>query len=222
MTHKLPMPAATAPAWSATRGPGTAPPPSRPVWAYSAFWVTVAFIPIHVYWALGGTFWLPPAALIPANQQATQVANWGVSVLLAIGAAIVLALARPVGRRVHPALLLAPIWIGSVVCVSHAAFGIVTKSLYLAGVHGAVDFPALPGTSVAAAAAANHTAAVLDLAVFEPWFLLEGILLLLAGRQFLQTPKARRRWTMSVIAGTALIGAYGILLALSNQQVALY
>jgi hypothetical protein len=72
------------------------------------FWFTVAFIPIHVYWAMGGTFWLPATALIPANKPAVQVANWGVAVLLATGAAIVLALARPAGRRVHPALLLAP------------------------------------------------------------------------------------------------------------------
>ena len=58
--------------------------------------------------------------------------------------------------------------------------------------------------------------------MFEPWFLIEGTLLLLAGRQFLRTPKARRRWTMSVIAGTALIDVFGILLALSNQHVAVY
>jgi hypothetical protein len=196
--------------------------PSRPVWAYWAFGVTVAFIPIHVYWAMGGTFWLPAAALLPANKAAVQVANWGVSITLAIGAAIVLALARPIGRRVHPALMLAPIWIGSVVCVSHAVFGVITKSLYLGGVHGAVNFPDLPGASAATAAAANHASAVRDLAVFEPWFLIEGILLLLAGRQVLRTREARRRWTMSIIAGTALIDVFGVLLALSNQHVAVY
>ena len=118
--------------------------------------------------------------------------------------------------------MLAPIWIGSAVCVSHAVLGFVTKSLYLGGMHGAVDFPALPGVSADAAAAANHTSAVLDLAVFEPWFLIEGLLLLLAGRQFLRTPKARRWWTVSVIAGTALIDVFGIVLALTNQHVAVY
>jgi Protein of unknown function (DUF3995) len=214
--------AATDSARPATRGSQTAPPTSRTVWAYSAFWFTVLFIPIHVYWAMGGTFWLPAAALIPANKPAVQVANWAVTVLLAIGAAIALALARPAGRRVHPALLLAPIWIGSVVCVSHAIFGFITKGLYLGGVQGAVNFPALPGVSAPAAAAANHTAAVLDLAVFEPWFLIEGALLLLAGRQFLRTPTARRWWTMSVIIGTTLIGVFGTLLTVSNLHFAVY
>jgi hypothetical protein len=98
-------------------------------------------------------------------------------------------------------------------------FGIVTKSLHLGGAHGAVAFPALAGTS---AAAANHISAVLDLAVFEPWFLIEGILLFLAGRQFLRVPKARRWWTVSIIAGTALIDLFGVLLALTGRHVAVY
>jgi hypothetical protein len=222
MTRETPMPAATDPARLATAGTVTGLPPSRPVWAYWACWVTIAFIPIHVYWAMGGTFWLPAAVLSPSYTTALQLANWGVSVLLAIGAAVVLALTRTVGRRVHPALLLAPIWVGSAVCGSHAVFGFVTKTLYLAGMHGAVNFPALPGVSEAEAAAANHTAAVLDLAVFEPWFLIEGVLLLLAGRQFLRTPKARRWWTASLIVGTALIVLFGAALAVTDQQVAVH
>jgi uncharacterized protein DUF3995 len=221
MTREPLTPAATDSARPATRMSETAPRSSRPVWAYSAFWFTVAFIPIHVYWAMGGTFCLPAAALIPASKPAVQLANWGVAVLLATGAAVVLALARPAGR-VHPAPLLAPIWIGSVVCVSHAVFGVITKGLYLSGVHGAVNFPALPGASAATAAAANHTAAVLDLAVFEPWFLIEGILLLLVGRQFLPTLTARRRWILSVIIGTALIDVFGTLLAVSKLHFAVY
>jgi hypothetical protein len=195
------------------------PPPSRPVWAHSVFWFTVAFIPIHVYWAMGGMSWLPAAARLPANRPAVQVANWGVAVLLATGAAIVLALARPAGRRVPAAFLLPPIWTGSVVCVSHAIFGMITKGLYLSGVHGAVDFPAVPG---AGAAAAYHTSAVLDLAVFEPWFLIEGVLLLLAGRQFLRTPASRHLWTMSVIIGVALVDVFGTLLAVSKLHFAVY
>ena len=193
----------------------------QPAWALWAFWVTAAFIPIHAYWALGGSFWLPPSALLPANRHTVQVANWGVRLLLAIGAAILLALARPTDRRIHPAVLLAPVWIGSVVALSHAVLGFVTKSLYVAGLHGAVDFPALPGTTAATAAAENHTAAVLDLLVFEPWFLVEGMLLLLAGWASLRAPNAHR-WTVSVVVGAALIEAFGVLLVLSKHHVAVF
>jgi hypothetical protein len=139
----------------------TAPPPSPSVWA---------FIPIHVCWAMGGTFWLPAAARIPANKPAVQVANWG---------------RRPAGdRRGYRARAGAPRGPPGSSCVAVGADldRVITKGLYLSGVHGAVNFPALPGVSAATAAAANHTSAVLDLAVFEPWFLIEGVLLLLAGR----------------------------------------
>jgi hypothetical protein len=103
---------------------------------------------------MGGTSWLPAAALIPANRPATQ-ANWGVSILLAIG-------------RGEP---------------------------YVSG----------PGP---------HRVRTL--------FLVEGVLLLLAGRQFVRTPKARRRWTISVIAATALVDVFGLVLALRHQHVAVF
>ena len=190
-----------------------------PAWALWAFWVTVAFIPIHAYWALGGSFWLPPAARLPANQHAVQVANWGVCVMLAVGAAILLALARPVRHGSHRVLLLAPVWIGSVVALSHAVLGFVTKSLYVAGLHGAVDFPALPGTSAATAAAQNHRRGPRPRRVrVRP---VEGILLLLAGRASLRGPSARR-WTVSVLVGVSLILTFGALLVLGKHHVAVF
>jgi hypothetical protein len=33
----------------------------------------------------------------------------------------------------------------------------------------------------------------MDVAIHEPWFLLEGVLLALAGRQYLRTARGRRR-----------------------------
>ena len=194
--------------------------PSRRLWAYLAFGFTVAYIPIHLYWALGGTFWLPGGGLDKATESAVEIADWGVCVLLLIGAAVILLLTRPAGRRVHPALLLAPIWVGAVVCVSHAIYGFITKGLYAAGAHGAVHFPLVPGVSPAEAAASNHTSTVLDLAVFEPWFLIEGVLLVLAVHQFLRTRATRRRWLITIIVGVALVDVLGTLLALNNLHLA--
>jgi hypothetical protein len=194
--------------------------PSRRLWAYLAFGFTVAYIPIHLYWALGGTFWLPGGGLDKATESAVEIADWGVCVLLLIGAAAILLLIRPAGRRFHPALLLVPIWIGAVVCVSHAIYGFITKGLYAAGMHGAVNFPSVPGVSPADAAASNHTSTVLDLTVFEPWFLIEGVLLVLAVHQFLRTRATRRRWLITIIVGVALVDVLGTLLALNNLRLA--
>jgi len=46
-----------------------------------------------VYWAAGGRFWLPGGART-AGLADLRAANWGVSILLAIGAIFLLALAR--------------------------------------------------------------------------------------------------------------------------------
>jgi hypothetical protein len=204
---------------TAAHSPGTGVPHGT-AWAYAAFWFTLLYIPIHAYWALGGAWGLPASVaphgardVSPATQSAMRVANGGVCVLLLIGAVIVLALASPWGRRVHPSLLLVPMWIGSVVCVSHGVYGFITKGLYVMGVHGAVEFPEVTGVSAATAAAKNHTSAVLDLVAFEPYFLMEGVLIALATRQFLRTPAARRRWTTTIIIGTLVIDAFGALLS---------
>ena len=66
--------------------------------------------------------------------------------------------------------MLTPMWLGSVVCLSHGLYGLATKGLYAAGVHSAVSWPE-PLT-----AAQKNLAALRDLGVFEPWFLVQGLL----------------------------------------------
>jgi hypothetical protein len=65
----------------------------------------------------------------------------------------------------------------------------------------------------------NH-AALLDLGLFEPWFLLQGLLLLLAGRSFARTAAGRRWWTLSLIAAVVLVDAFGIALAVARKHFA--
>jgi hypothetical protein len=69
----------------------------------------------------------------------------------------------------------------------------------------------------------KNTAAARDLMVFEPWFLLEGVLLGLAGHQFLRTAAARRRWTaalLAAIAAIAVIDVFGVALSVAHLHVA--
>ena len=110
--------------------------------------------------------------------------------------------------------MLTPLRLGSVVSVSHGLYGMVTKALYVAGAHSAVSYPE-PLT----AAQKNHSA-LLDLGVFEPWFLLQGLLLLLAGRWFARTAAGRRWWTLSLIAGVVFVDAFGIALAVTHEHFA--
>ena len=183
------------------------------VMVYLAALVALAGVPIHLYWALGGTWGLPGGAAT-AGLPGLHATNAIVSVLLAAGAALLFGLTRPWARRPPALVMLTPLWLGSVVSVSHGLYGVVTKGLYLAGAQSAVSYPE-PLTD----AQKNH-AALLDLGVFEPWFLLQGLLLLLAGRWFARTAAGRRRWTLSLIAAVVLADAFGIALAVAHQHFA--
>lgn len=66
----------------------------------------------------------------------------------------------------------------------------------------------------------RHEAAFLDVALFEPWFLLEGVLLALAGRQWLRSARARRRWAVAVWGGSVLLLLFGTVLAAMGRRVA--
>ena len=111
--------------------------------------------------------------------------------------------------------MLAPVWAGAVMCLSHGLFGMATKSLYAAGVQSAVSWPGH------LTAAQKNLAALYDLGVFEPWFLIQGLLLALAGHWFARTATGRRRWTLSLAAGIVFIDAFGIALAVTHHRFAM-
>jgi Protein of unknown function (DUF3995) len=202
---------------AAQRPDGRTPPvqPQRGrLTVYLAALAALAAIPIHMYWALGGTWGLPGGAAT-AGLPGIRATNIAVSVLLACGAAYLYGLTRPWTRRPPALLMLAPVWAASVVCISHGLFGIVTKGLYVAGMHAAVSWPEHDLT-----AAQKNVAALRDLAAFEPWFLIQGLLLVLAGRWLARTPTERRRWTLSLVAGIVLVDAFGIVLAVTHHHFA--
>lgn len=181
---------------------------------YLAALAAVAGIPVHLYWALGGT-WGLPGGTTTASQAGLRAANLVVSVLLACGAVYVYGLTRPWARRPPALLVLAPVWAAAAVCVSHGLFGIATKGLYLAGVKSAVSWPEHGLT-----AAQKNLAALHDLAIFEPWFLVLGLLLALAGRWFAGSAPRRHRWMLSLVATIVLVDAFGVALAVTHHRFA--
>ena len=180
---------------------------------YLAVLAALAGIPIHLYWALGGTWGLPGGAATAACPACTRPTRSSRSCWRS-GRRWFSGSPGPglVVRR--PVVMLTPLWLGSVVSVSHGLYGMVTKALYVAGAHSAVSYPE-PLT----AAQKNH-AALLDLGVFEPWFLIQGLLLLFAGRWFARTAAGRRWWTLSLIAAVVLADAFGIVLAVAHKHFA--
>jgi hypothetical protein len=86
---------------------------------------------------------------------------------------------------------------------SHGLYGIINRILQITGVieleSGSFNIN-------------EHASVVWDLVLFEPWFLIEGILLGLAGWYYLNKPRARQAWlalcTLGIIAGivTGLLG----------------
>ncbi|MFD5321341.1 hypothetical protein [Streptomyces sp. NPDC127098] len=66
--------------------------------------------------------------------------------------------------------------------------------------------------------AEKDNAALLDLAIFEPWFLVQGITLAMAGWQYLSTARSRRRWTFAMAGGSSAISVFGIVLTITDSQ----
>jgi hypothetical protein len=121
---------------SVTRTPDSRASRTGPLIAYLAALAAVAGIPVHLYWALGGT-WGYPGGAATAGLPGLRAVNLVVSALLACGAVCLHGLTRPWARRRPALLVLAPVWAAAVVCVSHGLFGIATKGLYLAGLKSA-------------------------------------------------------------------------------------
>ena len=98
--------------------------------------------------------------------------------------------------------------------MAHGLYGLVTKGLYAAGAHSAVSFPE-PLT-----AAQKNLAALHDLAVFEPWFLLGACCFCspAAGSRAPRRDAAGGRFRL--IAGTALAVAFGVTLAVARKHFA--
>jgi len=193
--------------------PGGSRPRRGPLAAHLAALAALAGIPIHLYWAAGGTWGLPGGAAA-ADLPGVRATNLAVSILLACAAVFLYGLTRPWSRRPPALLMLAPVWGGAVVCLSHGLFGMTTKSLYASGVQSAVAWPGH------LTAAQKNLAALYDLGLFEPWFLIQGLLLALAGHRFACTAAGRRRWTLSLAAGIVLIDAFGVALAVTHHRFA--
>lgn len=193
----------------ATRPPATSTPgaqraeqvPARGWPLALSAWSLLYMLP-HLYWALGGD-----ALLFMVRESAVELddwraINWAASVVLTgaalIGPALIWFATRPRLRVATLAACLA----GAAIAGSHGAFGIAYRALNVAGVTD-IDGSAFD--------ASEHEWVLWDLFVFEPWFLIEGVLFIGAGAAALTTTRARARWTIACVAAIGVATLTGLL-----------
>lgn len=173
------------------------------VWSgYAVFIWSIAYMIPHLYWALGGTIGL--SILKPSVFELPQweLINWIASAVLSAAGLLGIALIYFWNRKLLRWLLLTITWFGCSAAASHGIYGIIRRLLQTAGV---VEVESGPFN------VNEHAYVLWDLLLFEPWFLIEGILLAVLGWCFNKTSE-RGTWlilcTLGIIVGivTGLLG----------------
>ncbi|NIK77716.1 hypothetical protein FHS15_002854 [Paenibacillus castaneae] len=163
------------------------------VWSgYAVFIWSIAYMLPHLYWALGGK--MGGGILKPniVHSPDFEFINWIATVFLTGAGLIGLAFIYWNKGRVSSYMLLFISWAGCSLSTSHGIFGIVYRILQISGVVG------LESGSFHI----HEDAYVLwDLLLFEPWFLIEGILLGSVGWCFLKEAQSRKIWLAACLFG---------------------
>ncbi|TVX96679.1 DUF3995 domain-containing protein [Cohnella terricola] len=170
---------------------------------YAVFIWSVAYMLPHLYWAMGGKLGL--SILKPGISESPQweMINWVASVFLTAVGLLGITLIYLRKRKLLSWSLLAVLLAGCSVATSHGIYGIGYRILQITGVIG-IELESFN--------AKQHVFVLWDLFIFEPWFLIEGILLGILGWCFMNNPRHRRIWltlcTIGVLFGliTGLLG----------------
>ncbi|WP_367127687.1 DUF3995 domain-containing protein [Saccharothrix sp. HUAS TT1] len=163
----------------------TAAPIRRGRWlGWAVFVVGSLYAAVSAYWAIGGTAGLDTlggtlAELARARDPRLIAVVWVTVVLKLVGALLGPALVEPWGRRVPRWMLLTASWTATVVLVLYGGVLTVAQALIALGV--------LPR-----AGSYDALAFYWHLFVWDPWFLLWGLLLGVATLRFTRRGAARR------------------------------
>jgi hypothetical protein len=147
--------------------------PYKPWIGYAGFFWALSYIPIHVYWALGG---LTPAIGLTTSDHDARMANWGASVVI-LGAGLTsLALVQRWGTVLPAVLLRGTAWVGAVFGLLHFLAFSAASALRLVGVVGYPHDAELTPQEM-------DTYDIANLLYFELWFGIMGLLLIAGLRQ---------------------------------------
>jgi len=140
---------------------------------YLAAGWAASYIPVHVYWALGGHS--SPIG-ITGDEPAFRTANWGASLVIAGAGLTGLSLTQPWGAWLSAGLRRGAAWIGGVLGLAHWLVFTVASALRLVGVVG------YPGDGDPSAEQLRHFDWA-NLGYFELWFGVMGVLLIACARR---------------------------------------
>jgi hypothetical protein len=158
----------------------------------------------HLYWALGGTIGM--SMLKPSISELTEwkMINGIASVFLTAAGFLGIALMYLRIPQVIRRLLLAITLVGCSISTSHGVYGIVYRIFQVIGV---VELDTGPFNS------SEHSYVLWDLFLFEPWFMIEGILLGIFGLFYLNDVRKKKVWLRLCIVGI-MVGLFTGLLGI--------
>ena len=161
------------------RASSTARPWSTDGAAYAACAWAVVFAAASFYWAAGGTAGEDTVGGVITRLPGIVALLWVTGALKVIGALLALALVRPWGRVLPRWLLLTLSWAGGVGLTAYGAIPLVVNGLMVAGVlHG-------PGP-------VDWTLMRWHVFLWDPWWLLGGLLFVAAAWSYQRRTQARR------------------------------
>ena len=149
--------------------------------AYAAAAWALAFAAMSFYWALGGRASIGTQAVgiqEQIDEPAFVAVLWATGALKVVAGAIALALVRPWGARLPRRLLLAAAWATAALLLLYGGLGLIQAVLWETG---AQDVPASVGPR----------AARWKLVFWDPFWLLGGVLFLVAVRAHAGGRRAR-------------------------------
>lgn len=174
-------------------------PASRRPWvAYAGVAWAASYLPVHLYWAVGGTW---SAIGIHAVSTRFALANVAACIVIAGAGLTCLSLVQRWGSLLPGWVRHGTAWFGGVFALLHA---VVFGAMAVARLVGALPYPT-PG---AVSTAELHAYDVANLVYFEPWFAIMGALLIASSRF-----GRRHRLAISAGHGVASLVASALLLA---------
>ncbi|MGG0275219.1 DUF3995 domain-containing protein [Bacillus rhizoplanae] len=147
----------------------------------------------HLYWALGGRMGLSLLKPSVATSSQFELINWFALPIFIVAGLVGLGFIYLGKSKILRSLLLSITVLGCSIATSHGIFGIIYRGLQIAGVIGLEN-----GTFNIH----DDMYVVWDMVIFEPWFLIEGILLAVAGWCFLKGARSRKIWLAVCMVGT--------------------